>query len=211
MVLVCCDSDRTHGNITPGSKSLTWDKFTCDHKYWGYENCASAVILWSLWVSPVQVTTPMQAWSSMWTSVLPSFMPMLEVGLPPDLRLNYLCAHVSDWMSFPNCGVKCPSLQNLLFQPSLLWLELQSSRVQGEICCVSFILAFAWSENQVGGSSLFCWSPMQVYIVQMGGFICWYILQDLSLLGAFFRKIKIKRLWSINGLSFKYQSLLWVR
>lgn len=128
---------------------------TTDTGLWKLCQCCHTMVSVSV-TSPGDPLTPMQDWSSMWTSVLPSFMPMLEVGLPPDLMLNYLCAHISDWISFPNCSVKCPSLQNLLFQPALPWLELQSSRAQGEICCVSFILAFAWNENQVGGSCLFC-------------------------------------------------------
>lgn len=127
-------------------------------------------------------------------------------------QLNYLCAHVSGWISSPNYSVKCPSLQSLLSQPALPgWIcRPLECKVRPAVSRPSS-LAFAWSENQVGGSGLFCLTPAQVCIVQVGGFILLYTHPDLSLLGALFLETKIKRLWSISGLLFKYQSLLWVR
>lgn len=89
--------------------------------------------------------------------------------------------------------------------------SLQTSRVQGKTGVSGPSSAFVWSENQVGGNGLFCLTPVQVSVVQAGGFIWPHTHPDLSLLGALFFLILIKRLWCINGLPFNYQRLLWVR
>lgn len=66
-------------------------------------------------------------------------------------HLNYLCAHVSGCISSPNYSVKCPSWQSLLSQPALVWLDLQTSRAQGEACSISFIFSGSRLKWESGG------------------------------------------------------------
>lgn len=76
---------------------------------------------------------------------------------------------------------------------------------------VSGLLGFCLKWESGGWELVFFpLAPVQVSIVQPRGFIlCTHLI--LSLLGALLWKRKINRLWSINGLPFKYQRLLCVR
>lgn len=75
-------------------------------------------------------------------------------------------------------------------------------------------VAFAWSENQADRSqSLLFGFWAGVYCSNRRFHLVAHTPRSF-LAGStsfFFLKMKIKRLWSINGLFFKYQRLMWVR
>jgi hypothetical protein len=117
-------------------------------------------------------------------------------------QLNDFCAHVSSWVLSPNGNAQCPACfpgwSNLA-----KFVDLWSIRKICYLLPIFFGFCLKW-ESGGRAASLFCLAPVQVSIVQTGGFIlCTH--PGLSLLGALFQKIKIKRLWSTNGLPFKYQ------